>query len=578
MNHEERNTGARNSDFGVGNVEEEKSDSNAIESADLDSHGSVSEAAHSSGDTGGEPATPVHIVTGDSTEAGCSSNEQQVLKVEGEIIQLSDTGILNKWLANEILHDRSDSISKSLWNRNKPSGKLAEIQAQIKSTMERAFWDGVVEALEKDPPDYSRVVQLVKEVRDELGALVPRSWKQELHESIDIDLFAQILESGVQDIDYLSKLLDYAINIVIKLGAPARDDITKAAHEKLVEELSDILASTDCKSRFYFANTLVKGLRFVLEQIQILKQDISFAKIQTLIPVIKGPLGIKYLQDAFTARYGPPSEAKTRLTQTRLWIQAVLQHLDDQRAEFDSSVEASKTNLNASSVLLLPNLIKPGGMPKIDIQWNFIGNIVRLGLIQIVTRSVASTEENTPETLRLNIERLLALQNDFQRVLVIATALLLVRQTLADKELTLEDIESILSDARQKLSGMLESPLITVYHIGQKICQICSPYMNEGSVDAGLMTRVMNRSLTPGDAIFIKVSNAVMESIRVTLLAGKDHSSRGTAVAQACLKRIGATSVLELVTELTDNLDVMALVTCKVHGLWYENIKLHINS
>lgn len=79
----------------------------------------------------------------------------------------------------------------------------------------------------------------------------------------------QILESGVQDIDYLSKLLDYAINIVIKLGAPARDDITKAAHEKLVEELSDILASTDCKSRFYFANTLVKGLRFVLEQIQV---------------------------------------------------------------------------------------------------------------------------------------------------------------------------------------------------------------------------------------------------------------------------------------------------------------------
>lgn len=58
--------------------------------------------------------------------------------------------------------------------------------------MERAFWDGVVEALEKDPPDYSRVVQLVKEVRDELGALVPRSWKQELHESIDIDLFAQV--------------------------------------------------------------------------------------------------------------------------------------------------------------------------------------------------------------------------------------------------------------------------------------------------------------------------------------------------------------------------------------------------
>ncbi|XP_031501387.1 uncharacterized protein LOC116265014 isoform X2 [Nymphaea colorata] len=528
MNHEEQ--GDKNSDFGVRNVEEEKPDSHATDSADLDSHESASEPANSGGDDEEESAKFVHIVTGDSKEEGCSSNEQQDLK------------------------------------------------AQIKSTMERAFWDGVVEELEKDPPDYSRVVQLVKELRDELDALVPQSWKQELHESIDIDLFAQILESGIQDIDYLSKLLDYAISIVIKLGAPARDDITKAAHEKLVEELSLIVASADNKCKFSFANALVKGLRFVLEQIQILKQDISFAKIQALIPIIKGPLGIKYLQDAFAASYGPPSEATTRLSQTRLWIEEVLHHLDEQRAEFDSSVEACKTNLNASSVLLLPNLIKSGGMPKIDIQWNFIGNIVRLGLIQIVTRSVASTEKNTPETLRLNLERLLALQNDFQRVLVIATALLLVRQTLADKELALEDIESILNDARQKLSRMMESPLITVYHIGQKICQICSPYMNEGSVDAGLMTRVMNRSLTPGDGIFTKVSTAVMESIRVTLLAGKEHNGRGLAVAQACLKRIGATSVLELVTELTDNLDVIALVTCKVHGLWYENIKLHVNS
>ncbi|KAF3788242.1 T-complex protein [Nymphaea thermarum] len=493
MNHEEQ--GDKNSDFGVRNVEEEKPDSHATDSADLDSHESASEPANSGGDAEEESAKFVHIVTGDSKEEGCSSNEQQDLKVEGEIIQLSDTGILNESLANEILHDRSDSISKSLWNRNKPSGKLAEIQAQIKSTMERAFWDGVVEELEKDPPDYSRVVQLVKELRDELDALVPQSWKQELHESIDIDLFAQILESGIQDIDYLSKLLDYAISIVIKLGAPARDDITKAAHEKLVEELSLIVASADKKCRFSFANALVKGLRFVLEQIQVI----------------------------------------------------------------------ACSNIH-------------GGMPKIDIQWNFIGNIVRLGLIQIVTRSVASTEKNTPETLRLNLERLLALQNDFQRVLVIATALLLVRQTLADKELALEDIESILNDARQKLSRMMESPLITVYHIGQKICQICSPYMNEGSVDAGLMTRVMNRSLTPGDGIFTKVSTAVMESIRVTLLAGKEHNGRGLAVAQACLKRIGATSVLELVTELTDNLDVIALVTCKVHGLWYENIKLHVNS
>jgi hypothetical protein len=58
--------------------------------------------------------------------------------------------------------------------------------------MEDAFWDGVLEGLNRDPPDYKRIVGLLEEVKLELESLVPDAWKQELHECMDVEIFAQV--------------------------------------------------------------------------------------------------------------------------------------------------------------------------------------------------------------------------------------------------------------------------------------------------------------------------------------------------------------------------------------------------
>lgn len=41
------------------------------------------------------------------------------------------------------------------------------LQAQIRETMESAFWDGIVHGLLESPPEYGRVVSLVGEIRKE---------------------------------------------------------------------------------------------------------------------------------------------------------------------------------------------------------------------------------------------------------------------------------------------------------------------------------------------------------------------------------------------------------------------------
>lgn len=58
--------------------------------------------------------------------------------------------------------------------------------------MEKAFWDGIMESMEEDEPDYSWVVKVLKEIRDELCEMSPLSWRSEIAEKIDIEILAQV--------------------------------------------------------------------------------------------------------------------------------------------------------------------------------------------------------------------------------------------------------------------------------------------------------------------------------------------------------------------------------------------------
>lgn len=70
------------------------------------------------------------------------------------------------------------------------------VQAKVKETMEKAFWDGVMESIKEDDSDFSWILKLMREVRDELCDISPRSWKQEIVETIDIDILSQVSKSA----------------------------------------------------------------------------------------------------------------------------------------------------------------------------------------------------------------------------------------------------------------------------------------------------------------------------------------------------------------------------------------------
>lgn len=500
----------------------------------------------------------------------------------------------NEIMLNDILHDRDRSLADILCGINKGSDK---IKAQVKSTMEKAFWNGVEESLAQDHPDYNWVVGLVKEVRDELLSLIPESWKQELLDSIDVELLSQILESGSQDIEYLSKLLDYSLGVVLKLALPANDNESKAAHEKLFHELSEIVAGMDKNSNRSFARALVKGLRFILEQIQVLKQHISAARIRALEPLVQGSAGVSYLQQAFTTCYGSSPGATTALPQTVQWLTLVRQSVEQQRSEFEALSTDFRNSQPSGSGLPPVTSLRTGGQLDFgksspvtsanvfaspcctgsssettphEIKWNSIDTLIRLGLLQLASKPDAANEETTPETLKLNIRRLQKAQNDIQHIIVIATSMLLVRQTLAAKGVPAAELDTILRRANKQLNDILSNPAISIHHIGHLLSQICLPSGEKDEANQELMTRILRRSLSADDVVFVRVSTAICSAIRAILLIGK--CLHGRSLAELALKRIGAVALVDQLVRVADDLDIMATVTCQVHGPWYSCI------
>lgn len=77
-----------------------------------------------------------------------------------------------------------------------------------------------------------------------------------------------MLESGTLDIDHLRKILEFSFGTLQKLSSPAREEEMKVTYQKLLEELAEMCSAQD-ESTSSHALAMIKGLRFVLEHIQV---------------------------------------------------------------------------------------------------------------------------------------------------------------------------------------------------------------------------------------------------------------------------------------------------------------------
>jgi len=121
------------------------------------------------------------------------------------------------------------------------------VQGQIKSTVERAFWDVVRDNIKNG--DDEMVLPMIREIREQiLTFLAPNSGTRErIKGQIDIELIEQQMNSGT--IDY-AQLFGGLISLLGQLCSPARDGLVEKAKKE-----------TDCVSQMAHITNLLRLMR-----------------------------------------------------------------------------------------------------------------------------------------------------------------------------------------------------------------------------------------------------------------------------------------------------------------------------
>ncbi|XP_051137373.1 uncharacterized protein LOC127255720 [Andrographis paniculata] len=562
-------------------------------SAFISSASSISPSSSSS-DKEGEPtavATERTPAVESVSRDGTNTNEVKNIASSGSILKSPGNSLdmKNAVIVNEYVHGEHIVFSDD------PSlpGKYLNYMEKWKGTMENAYWDWIVESVKQDDPDYSHVLKLMTKVRDEIYVMSPQSWKQEVLEDINLESLSRVLNSGSIDFEYLRKILESALSSLQKLCAPVDEDEMKEKHQKYLEELDH----TCCTNMSYSSQVvmIMKALRYVLQEIQQLKQEITKARIRMVEPILKGPEALKYLQKSFTDQYGDPSRAVFSLPLTAEWLSSVREKKDVEWFEHKKALsELAKKFENSST--FLPSALQSGGNLSntsytsnatkyfetvgsgLECKGDEIDVLVRLGLTRLVMKVDGLTEGQIPETMSFNLARLRSVQSRIQKISVIAISLLVLQHTLFTEKMapSQSKMESILLISFQRLSGCLDESLSDaglqdiVDTLGAVVEDECKFSDAEVRSMKEIMARMLSKSLQEESCVFVRVSEAVYLAVRGVVLG--ETGIQGRRLAEMALQKVGGVLLAEAAVAAGSALAGMAKVSVLVHGGWYANL------
>ncbi|VFQ88874.1 unnamed protein product [Cuscuta campestris] len=493
----------------------------------------------------------------------------------------------NELIVNECVHGHHLEFADT------PRNVLeAGIKAKVKETLEKAFWNNIMDSM-KEKANYSCTVDLIREAREELCNMAPQSWRQDITEAIDLDILFQVTSSGKLDIAYFGRIMEYLLGIILKLAAPAKEDELKTCHQKLMAELAEICQAEDDGSDNRLIFALIKGLRFVLEKIQELKEEVSKARIRMLEPALKGAACFDYLGKAFAKHYGPPSDAITFLPLTKQWLLPLMDTMDQEWNEHKDLLTDLRGQDSSFHTYVPPTSLRTGGsfvikttgnpdlassVNPLDLKecnGNKIDLLVRLGLLKLVNEITGLTQERLPETLKLNLFRLKGIQATIQKIIVIATSTLVLRQTLVSLQMvgSPADMDKVTLSSVKRLSELLD-PVKDTAGIGDIIETLSQVLEDANCVDTtklqsmkNITGRMLSKSLQEDDPVFVRMARAVRLAAREVLLGG--GRDEGIRLAENALRQVGAKALIDDLVAAAGVLLVVASVTVNVHGPWY---------
>lgn len=146
--------------------------------------------------------------------------------------------------------------------------------------------------------------------------------------------------------------------------------------------------------------------------------------------------------------------------------------------------------------------------------------------------------------------------------------MLVLRQILLSENSSLSpsELEDTISASFKRLTKVLDDiPDVGIEEIVNAIAGSSSEPKLQSRKE--MIARVLTKSLQSNDPVFMKVSRSIYLATRAVVLGSS--GGRGETLAEATLKRVGATMLLDQVVKAAKVLITIATVSGCVHGPWY---------
>ena len=158
-----------------------------------------------------------------------------------------------------------------------PKEEEDSIAGQFKKVAEQAFWDILELELAADPPVLRTLRTVLEGLKEQLIDVTPRKMRSSLEKELSENINLDLLLAEKLNYELLSRLLEYFINKILELEAPADNEETKATLRNFK------LKSTEGGT---LKETVVPPLQYLHRKLSNLKEAIHEARLMLAAPLL----------------------------------------------------------------------------------------------------------------------------------------------------------------------------------------------------------------------------------------------------------------------------------------------------
>lgn len=144
--------------------------------------------------------------------------------------------------------------------RERKQKVIERITNNVKENMEKAYWDSIKSKMERNPPDYTVIIPLLKQIIIYIDSALEynKKYVNEVIETIDLDFLKQKIEDGEVSKFDIHDIIEYILDTFIELEPRIRLESNKKLKEDKLNKLMSGQESELPKYLVYFFKDMFK--------------------------------------------------------------------------------------------------------------------------------------------------------------------------------------------------------------------------------------------------------------------------------------------------------------------------------